>query len=246
MSGAVVLPAMPEAAEQSWLGLLDVADAVPDRWALVGGQMVHLLCWERGRPPRRVTTDNDVVIDVRAWPHAAHDVTSVLRDLGFTTAGETWNGRQYRWVRGRAQIDVLIPRHLGERAENRRGVTGGTLLPSPGAASGLSRSEPVAVRIAGREAVVLRPSLLGALILKASAYTEIHDDRGRARHLDDFVLLASMLERRDMVQPAVSRLEARRLTAMIAIAQRAGAVLATIDGAEAGVERLHASLDRRG
>lgn len=83
MSAPVVLPPMPAAAEQWWLGLLDVADAVPDRWSLVGGRMAHLHCWERER----------------------------------------------------AQIDVLIARFLGERAQNRTGVAGGTLLPTPGATS---------------------------------------------------------------------------------------------------------------
>lgn len=86
MSEPVVLPAMPRAAEHSWLGLLDVAD---------------------------------VVLDVRAWPYAAREFTATLRDLGFIPAGTTWNGRQYRWVHGEGQVDVLIARFLGERAQRR-------------------------------------------------------------------------------------------------------------------------------
>jgi len=52
----VVLPPMSAAQEQAWAALLDIAERLPSGWCLVGGQMVHLHCVERGVvPPRPMT-----------------------------------------------------------------------------------------------------------------------------------------------------------------------------------------------
>lgn len=58
--------------------------------------------------------------------------------------------------------------------------------------------------------------------------------------------MASLLERGDVLQPDPSRLEARRLITMIAIAQQEQPLLASVDGAEAGMARLARALGRRG
>jgi hypothetical protein len=50
-----------------------------------------------------------VVLDVRAHPHVLRDFTAALVSIGFTTAGETPEGHQHRWVRDLASIDILIP-----------------------------------------------------------------------------------------------------------------------------------------
>lgn len=238
MSEPVELPPMPAPAEQSWLGLLDVADAVPDHWALVGGQLVHLHCWERGVPPLRVTRDSDIVLDVRAWPQAAEEFTSTLRGLGFVPTGTTWNNRQYRWVRDQAQIDVLIARLLGERAQNRVGVGGGTLLPTPGATSALARVQAVRVHLGNRSSTIRRPSLLGSLIIKATAYVEVLDDPQRDRHLSDFAVLASMVSRSDLAAMVLTRHENRRMTSAIASLRGQRPLVAAVPGVQEGLERL--------
>jgi hypothetical protein len=46
----VTLPPLAAVQEELWLGLLDVAERVPKGWCLIGGQMVHLHCWERDLP----------------------------------------------------------------------------------------------------------------------------------------------------------------------------------------------------
>lgn len=127
----LVMPAMVPAQAAGWLALIEIGERMPDGWALIGGQLVHLHCVERGESPPRPTTDFDTVLDVRAYPTVLHDFTKVLVDIGFDSAGESPDGHQYRWLRGDAQIDVLIPRHLGERAEKRKGVTGGTTVGPP-------------------------------------------------------------------------------------------------------------------
>ena len=157
----VVLPPMSAAQEQAWAALLDIAERLPSGWCLVGGQMVHLHCVERGVVPQRPTDDADAALNVRSRPAILAMFTGVLVDLGFTSAGESLEGHQHRWVRDAAQIDVLIPRHVGARAAVRRGVTGGTTLESPGTQQALDRTETVTVRLGERVGPVLRPDLLG-------------------------------------------------------------------------------------
>lgn len=127
----VRMPAMVPAQEAGWIALIEIASLMPTGWTPVGGQMVHLPCIERGQTPLRATIDLDASLDVRARPHALHDFTGVLTDLGFSSAGVSPCRHQHRWMRGVAQIDVLIPRHLGERASARQGVGGGTTVAAP-------------------------------------------------------------------------------------------------------------------
>lgn len=51
----IVPPAMPPEQTASWLGVLDLYDKLPMCWTLIGGQLVHLHCAERGQFPERPT-----------------------------------------------------------------------------------------------------------------------------------------------------------------------------------------------
>ena len=95
----IVLPAMPEEQTASWLGLLELYDNLPEGWTLIGGQLVHLHCAERGQFPERPTNDADTLMDVRANPTILSTFTKALTDLGFRSAGVSAEGRQHRWVR---------------------------------------------------------------------------------------------------------------------------------------------------
>lgn len=171
----IVLPAMPPEQTASWVGLLDLHERLATGWTLVGGQLVHLHCAERGQFPVRPTNDADTVIDVRADPRMLATFTGVLTDLGFASAGISAEGLQHRWVRGDASIDVLLPDGIGERASLRPGVTGSPTLPTAGGTQALQRSETVAVSVAGREGSVRRPNLVGALVGKAAALSNAGD-----------------------------------------------------------------------
>jgi hypothetical protein len=48
---------MSQAQEQGWHALLDLYEARPEEWTLIGGQMVHLHCAERGFEPGRPSAD---------------------------------------------------------------------------------------------------------------------------------------------------------------------------------------------
>ena len=74
---------MGPAQQQSWLALLDLYEKVNSEWTLIGGQLVHLHCAERGGSPARPTNDADTVVDIRASPQML---------ARFSTAGVvTWH-----------------------------------------------------------------------------------------------------------------------------------------------------------
>lgn len=193
-----------------------------------------------GATPVRPTDDVDAVLDVRAEPGVLHTFTSALADVGFSSAGESWQGHQHRWRRGAGEIGVLIPRHLGEKAVGRRGVSGGTTIETPGAQQALDRSEGVEVALGGRVGVVRRPNLLGALVAKAAAHSVILD-RARARHLVDFAVLTTLLRPADRVDRA-GRRDREHLDAALAALANDPRSWAGVDGAEAGLARLRLAL----
>lgn len=45
----ITLPEMPAEQTVSWLGILDLYDRLSEGWTLIGGQLEHLHCAERGQ-----------------------------------------------------------------------------------------------------------------------------------------------------------------------------------------------------
>ena len=233
----IVLPAMPPEQTASWLGILDLYDHLRDGWTLIGGQLVHLHCAERGQFPVRPTNDADTVIHVRADPKMLYTFTKTLAGLGFESAGISAEGSQHRWVRGKASIDVLLPDGVGERASRRQGVTGGPTLPTTGGTQALQRSEVVAVTVDGREGSVWRPSLVGALVVKAAAHGNAGDP-GVARHRRDFVVLAGLITAADFADEHLTRKDRQRLRLIVTAIENDRALLLEIPGVTAAIERL--------
>ena len=233
----IVLPVMPPEQTASWLGILDLYDRLNGGWTLIGGQLVHLHCAERGEFPVRPTNDVDTVIDVRADPMILHTFTKTLEDLGFKSDGISGEGRQHRWKRGDASIDVLLPEGVGERASERQGVTGSPTLTTEGGAQALRRSETVAVTVNGHEGFVRRPSLVGALVVKAAAHTN-PGDRDLRRHRHDFVVLAGLIAARDFAAEDVNKTDRRRLRRIVAAIEGDRELLLEIPNGAAAIDRL--------
>jgi hypothetical protein len=206
----VVMPVMSARQAASWHGLMDLHEKVPTGWTLVGGQMVHLHCAERGEHPERPTDDIDTVVDVRASSDMLETFTQALLDLGFEpdTSG---GGLQHRWRRDDAQIDVLLPDGVGARTSARAGAGGAPTLPTPGGTQALHRSDAVEVEVDGRVGTVRRPNLVGALVIKAAAHTAV-GDAGLARHRLDFVTLAALVARRDFRETDLTSKDRKRLS----------------------------------
>ncbi|MCW2813554.1 MAG: hypothetical protein JWN84_1009 [Nocardioides sp.] len=233
----VVLPPMSAAQEQSWLALIDLHERVPSDWALVGGQLVHLHCAERGASPQRPTLDIDAVVDVRASPDILEAFTGALKDMGFDPDTSA-DGAQHRWRRDHAQIDdVLIPEGVGEKAASRQGAGGGRTISAPGTTQALSRSEQVTIQVGDRVGTVLRPNLVGALVAKAAARTEIVNDRARGRHCADFVVLATLIAARDFRTADLGKKDRQRLRKMVVCCRDDPSAL-SIEGATEALNRL--------
>jgi len=232
MADPVSMPAMGEAQKQSWHALMDLYERVNAGWTLIGGQLVHLHCAERGASPTRPTNDIDTVVDIRASQMILATFTGVLKDMGFTpeTSAE---GIQHRWRRDKAQIDVLIPEGVGERAAARAGAGGARTIRAPGTTQALKRSEPVTVLVDGRVGTVLRPNLVGALVGKAAARTEIASDPASSRHCTDFVVLASLVSARDFRETALDKKDRVRLRKMLAYCRRDASAMSLENAAEA-------------
>jgi hypothetical protein len=233
----IVLPEMPAEQTASWLGLLDLYDQLPHGWTLIGGQLVHLHCVERGQSRVRPTNDADTVIDVRADQTILRTVTKTLVGLGFTSTGVSAEGRQHRWVRGLASIDVLLPDGVGERASERPGVTGSPTLSTAGGTQALQRTDTVAVAVDGREGFVRRPNLVGALVVKAAAHTNVGDLDVR-RHRRDFVALAELVTAGDFAGESLTPKDRQRLSAIVTAIGSDRALLLEIPGGSDAIMRL--------
>lgn len=236
----IQLPAMTESQLAAWQALIALAEAVPRGWCLVGGQMVQLHCWERVSEPSRPTEDGDAILDVRAEPRIVLDFTRALVGLGFEPPADSVMDVQHRWVSGSATIDILIPRSLGDHARVTT-ARGGRPIATPGAQNVLNRAELLPVVLpTGEGGSVWRPTIAGALIAKAFAYT-VPLDRAKDRHLLDFATLSTLLSASDRVGDGLTRRERQVLgNALTASAQYAG--VRTIQGGNEGLARLRLAL----
>jgi hypothetical protein len=233
----IVLPAMSHAQAASWHGVMDLFERLDHGWTLVGGQLVHLHCAERGYAPPRPTDDIDTVIDVRADNQMLRRFTATLVDLGFAAGGTSPEGVQHRWVRDAAVIDVLLPDGVGERAASRTGVTGGLTIPTPGGTQALRRSETVAITVDGRTGSVRRPDIVGALVMKAAAHTAPGDPT-KGRHRRDFATLAALVAARDFRDVALNRTDRKLLRDMLAAVRADRQTMLVLGNAAQSLDRL--------
>ncbi|WP_141014739.1 hypothetical protein [Nocardioides sambongensis] len=228
---------MTEAQRQAWHALMDLYERLDTNWTLIGGQLVHLHCADRGVAPTRPTDDIDTVVNIRASGSVLETFTGALRDMGFT-ADTSADGVQHRWRRDLAQIDVLIPEGVGERAAAAAtGIGGAPTVQAPGTTQALNRTEPVTVVAEGRTGTVLRPNLVGALVGKAAARTEIASDRASTRHCTDFVVLASLISARDFRETEIGPKDRKRLRKMLTYCRKDTAAM-SVDGASDALDRL--------
>lgn len=199
-------------AEPAWNGVLDLAIVCPEGWSLAGGQAVFVQTVLRGEMPARPSSDADLVIDLRSDSGAARKVVDALRAIGFEMTRRDGGGRMHRWVRGKAQIDVLQPRYLGDRVEKRLSRNGLEAIAAPGSQHLLSRTEQVTVSLGDKSAVLRVPTGLGIIVAKAAGFQEIVEDPFRVRHLADILMVGSLLSAQDLrKETPYTRLEKQRV-----------------------------------
>lgn len=172
----VALTAMTPAQEQGWNVLLDLSLRFPSGWCLVGGQMVWLLAAEHGAKPLRATDDVDLVVDIRSEPGGIRRLCQWLEGQGFGLEGINPEGIGHRYVRtadpgpGKIIFDVLAPDKVGSRADLST-TQGARTLEAPGTRKAIDSSQSVEVTLNNRNGIVLRPTLVAAIILKATTTT---------------------------------------------------------------------------
>lgn len=192
MSVVVELPPLAAPVDQLWHVLLDLAEQLTVPWTLIGGQMVLLHAIEHGQVPPQISQDGDILADIRADARGIAQVVARLEALAFDLAGISADGLAHRYIRPaeptEVVVDVLAPEGLGERADLTTSPPGRT-LEVPGGTQALARTELVAVVHEGRRVEVPRPTLLGAIVAKATA-VELADP---ARHYRDLALLSALV-----------------------------------------------------
>ena len=203
----VIVPGGDELTTDLWSSLLEISAVAPDDWTLVGAQMVFLHALERQKPPPRRTEDLDLVVDVRALSDQPKELVGHLKDLGYRLKGVTPLGTGHRYVRGRVNVDVLLPDNIGNRA-NRYVEPGAESVEVPGGSQALRRSVRIEVRSSDVVGFIPRPSLLGAILLKARA-VEVDDVPDAQRR--DLVFLLSLVDEPFELAVDVTKTEQRWL-----------------------------------
>jgi hypothetical protein len=240
-SPIVRLPPLLGRQDESWRALVEIATQLGRHWLLVGGQMVFLHEVERQASETRPTDDVDVVVDLRVRPGGLTHVHHVLIRSGFEQSMPSKDGIAHRYRRAGATIDVLAPDDLGRRAPLTLGI--GRTIRAPGASQALARSSTIRVALPdGAVAPVRRPTLVGALLGKVAATTQVgwQSPADRAKHLRDVDSLARLLGPADRHEADLTHRERAALerTALLPdlspLGQRALTVLASSAGGPTG------------
>lgn len=114
-------------------------------------------------------------------------------------------------------------------------------MPSPGVQQALDRAQPVEVVIAGTTGVIYRPNLVGALVVKAAAYSI--NDQYKSRHSIDFAVLASLVGRADRLAELLTKRDLSYLNPMLDSLARSRELWTSIEGAEEGIARVAAAIE---
>jgi hypothetical protein len=204
----VRLPALAGGQAASWHALIEIAPQLGQHWLLIGGQMVFLHEVERKSAEIRPTNDVDLVIDLRIDPRGLGHTHTVLARAGFAQDLPSPEGVAHRYRRGEATIDVLAPDHMGSRATLALG--NGRTIEASGTSQALGRVSLVRAELDDNTAAVVRlPTLVGALLGKAAAATEIisMSPAERAKHVRDVDALARLLGPADRAGAALTNKE---------------------------------------
>ena len=165
---AVVIRPPTEDARRIWSLVLSLAaEFGPDReWSLVGGLMVQLHGFEHDDDPRP-TADIDVLGGARRPPRMTEQIAELLVERGAEIATPPRSNPDlgYRFEIEGETIELLGPDGL--RCDPKT-IAGLRTFQAAGGSQALRRTEIVLVSIDGAESVaVRRPSLLGAILIKA-------------------------------------------------------------------------------
>jgi hypothetical protein len=199
----IELPADPPG---PWDAVAELVELLPAEWALIGGLMVQLHAWERGVTDVRATLDIDVLGQARPQG-ALRAIDAALIEADFQTGPPDMDGYAHRYVRARDGliVDVVAPDGIKPPA-----TLDGSLkaVGVPGGSQALARAETVTIRVGDRSFELRRPTLLGAILIKARALM-VHRDPEAQR--EDLLRLLSLVEDPRVMAGEITRSERRWL-----------------------------------
>ncbi len=174
-----------------WAKALEVAQALGETedWTLVGGLMVQLHALEHDRDTR-LTADIDVLGNARRRPQMTQKIAATLEGLGGTMAEPPRSDPDlgYQFHVDGELIEILGPDGL--RADPQT-VGEFKTFQVPGGTQALRRTEVVWIALAKESAVPMRrPSLLGAILIKARVVAKHRRDKFESDRQDLLVLLS--------------------------------------------------------
>jgi hypothetical protein len=174
--------------------------------------MVQVHALEHGITDVRLTRDIDILGQARP-EGALTAIDRALRAEGFEPTGPDPDGFAHRYEREELIVDLLAPDGLKQPPELGGGVMA---VGVPGGSQALVRSEVVTVSVVGRDFELRRPTLLGAILIKARSIMRHADPASQREDLlrllalvDDPRVTARELERseRTWLRRAENRLD---------------------------------------
>jgi hypothetical protein len=193
----IPLDSMTPAQEEGWRVLLDLYEAFPEGWCIIGGQMVWLLAHEHGVEPIRATEDIDVVVDIRSDQRLIVRLCAWLESRDLELEGISADNIGHRYVStayngpGKVAFDILAPDNVGERATLTTSPPARTVS-APGTRGALDAAAPIEISLGDRNGHVLRPPLISAILAKAAA-TGISVRENPERDWVDLAFLLSLV-----------------------------------------------------
>lgn len=183
----IAIDVADEATLRLWHTIAKLTERLPETWVLIGGLMVQLHAMEHGVVDVRLTRDIDMLGQARP-PGALPAIDAALRSDGFDLQDPDLDGYGYRYERDGVVVDVLAPDGLKPPPILAGGVTA---VGVPGGTQALGRSEAVIVRVGERSFQLRRPTLLGAILIKARSLM-VHVDPASQR--EDLLRLLSLVD----------------------------------------------------
>jgi hypothetical protein len=193
-SSVIRIDPLASEARGLWNLVLQLAQALgPEReWSLIGGLMVQLHGFERG-DELRPTADIDLLGAARKPPAVTEEIAALISERGAKVAMPPRSKPDvgYRFELDGETVEILGPDGLRSDPKTLGGLT---TFQVAGGTQALRRTEVVLVSLDGSGAIaVRRPSLLGAILIKARAVAKRRKEKFDSDR-QDLIRLLSYVE----------------------------------------------------
>jgi hypothetical protein len=193
-SAVIRIDPLASEAESLWALTLELAQALgPEReWSLIGGLMVQLHGLEHG-DELRPTVDIDLLGGARKPPAMTEEIASLIAARGarVSTPPRTRKEAGYRFELDGEIVEILGPDGLKGDPKTLDKLT---TFQVPGGTQALRRTEVVLVSLRGAPPIAIRrPSLLGAILIKARAVAKRRKEKFDSDR-QDLIRLLSYVE----------------------------------------------------